>query len=135
MSSTDTNRLLKDLAESINQDSSDPVYITVVAGGQLISGRMISEDEFFELNDNVALKDLFNTRVKGPRLDALNNIENGVVNNFANELKEYFIYLKNVSYLNAKIHNPSEEDGVSVQIRVSDISVFSYRGCDLTLGN
>lgn len=128
MSRTDTNKLLKELAESINHDSSEDIYITVVAGGQLITGRMISEDDFFNLSDNLALRDLFYKTVKEPREEALAKLQVDQLSSLSDDLNEYFIYLKEAIYMNAGLKNSEDEDGISVQIRVSDISAFTFRG-------
>ncbi|MCF0263391.1 hypothetical protein KW868_02730 [Acinetobacter guillouiae] len=127
MSRTDTNRLLKDLAQSIEENPEDGIFITVVAGGQLISGELVSEDQFFSLADNIALKDLYEQFLKNPRQEALAALEKGEEVDFSNDLKEYFIYLNHVSYLNTEIPFQKNES-ISAQVRVSDISAFTFRG-------
>lgn len=124
MSRTDTNKLIKDLCEMIEQDNSQPTCVTLVAGGQLITGRMISESDFFALSDNIALQEHFNSEIAGERKKILDSIESGDPLDFPDELKEYFLYLTDAAYIVG-----SELIGkVSMQVRVSDISVFTYRG-------
>jgi len=123
MSRNDTNRLLKDLCEMVEQDNSDPISITVVAGGQLVTGRVITEDEFFSLQDNIALQKHFNEEIKLKRQSIIGAPES---EELPEDLKEWFIYLDNAYYMTAAGATPT--GGISMQIRVSDISIFTYRG-------
>lgn len=123
MSRNDTNRLLKDLCEMVEQDNSDPIRITVVAGGQLVTGRVITEDEFFSLQDNIALQKHFNDEIKLKRQSIIDAPES---EELPEDLKEWFIYLDNAYYMTAAGAIPT--GGISMQIRVSDISIFTYRG-------
>ena len=123
MSRNDTNRLLKDLCEMVEQDNSDPICITVVAGGQLVTGRVITEDEFFSLQDNIALQKHFNDEIKLKRQSIIDAPES---EELPEDLKEWFIYLDNAYYMTAAGAIPT--GGISMQIRVSDISIFTYRG-------
>lgn len=124
MSRTDTNKLIKDLCEMIEQDNSQPTHVTLVAGGQLITGRMISESEFFALSDNIALQEHFNNEIAGERKKNLDSIESGDPLGFPDELKEYFLYLADAAY----ILGSKSFGGLSIQVRVSDISAFTYCG-------
>lgn len=132
MKRNDTNLMLKVLAEAdwaMQED--DPVYITIVAGGQLISGQLISEDQFFALDNNEGIRELFYTDIKGPRDNIIKKLEAGEDVEFPNDLKEHFLYLKNASFIfeNKNLsHSNGDGDGTSMQVRVSDISVFTYRG-------
>ena len=126
MSKNDTNRLLKDLCEMVEQDNSDPVYITVAAGGQLVTGKMITEDQFFSLSDNIALQKHFNEDIKAKRQSIMETPDDAGSVEFPEELKEWFIYLDDAHYISGGISIPTA--GISMQIRVSDISVFTYRG-------
>ncbi len=119
----DTNRLLKDLCEMVEQDNSDPISITVVAGGQLVTGRVIAEDEFFSLQDNIALQKHFNEKIKLKRQSIISAPES---EKLPEDLREWFIYLDNAYYMTAAGAIPT--GGTSMQIRVSDISIFTYRG-------
>jgi len=124
MSRNDTNKLLKDLCEMIEQDNSAPTHITVVAGGQLLTGRMITEEQFFSKEENIALQKHFNSEIKEKRQSIMEtHLENGEVE-FPDELREWFIYLDDAFYL----IGDKRLGGVSMQVRVSDISVFTYRG-------
>lgn len=124
MSRIDTNKLIKDLCEMIEQDNSQPTYVTLVAGGQLITGRMITESNFFALSDNIALQEYFNNEIASERKKILDSIESGNPLDFPDQLKEYFLYLADASY----VLGSKSIGGLSMQVRVSDISVFTYRG-------
>lgn len=126
MSRNNTNRLLKDLALMVEQDPDDIVRITIVVGGQLISGTMITEDQFFNLQDNVALREHFQNEIKAKREAMIDDVS---VEKLPDELSEFFIYLKNVYYISGGFNIPVDsDDGLSAQVRVSDISVFTYKG-------
>lgn len=107
----------------VEQDNSDPIRITVVAGGQLVTGRVITEDEFFSLQDNIALQKHFNDEIKLKRQSIIGAPES---EELPEDLKEWFIYLDNAYYMTAAGAIPT--GGISMQIRVSDISIFTYRG-------
>lgn len=126
MSRNNTNQLLKDLCLMVEQDNSDPIYIAVVAGGQLVTGRVITEDEFFSLSDNIALQKHFNEEIKLKRQALMEAREDMVGEEFPEELREWFIYLDDACYISGGIPVPAM--GISMQIRVSDISIFTYRG-------
>lgn len=126
MSRNNTNQLLKDLCLMVEQDNSDPTYVTIVAGGQLVSGRMITEDQFFSLDDNIALQKHFNEEIKSKRNSIIESFEHGSSIEFPEELKEWFVYLDDAYYITAAEAIPT--GGTSMQIRVSDISIFTYRG-------
>lgn len=129
MSRTDTNRLIKHLAQIANDQPIEDVWITVSVGGQLITGQIISEDQFFDLKENTALKDIYLSEIKEPREKILQAVDKGDDVEFPDELREYFIYLKKATYLNTNISNKTDDEaGLCIQIRVSDISTFTYRG-------
>lgn len=129
MSRTDTNRLIKHLAQLANDQPIEEIWITVSVGGQLITGQIISEDQFFDLKENTALKDIYLSEIKDPREKILQEVEKGGDVEFPDELREYFIYLKKATYLNTNISNTTDDEaGLCIQIRVSDISTFTYRG-------
>jgi len=110
----------------VEQDNSDPIHIAVVAGGQLVTGRVITEDEFFSLSDNIALQKHFNEEIKLKRQALMEAREDMVGEEFPEELREWFIYLDDACYISGGIPVPAM--GISMQIRVSDISIFTYRG-------
>ncbi|MFA3298488.1 hypothetical protein KWF66_17385 [Acinetobacter baumannii] len=43
------------LSDYIEENPEDDIRVTLVAGGQLITGRVITEDAFFSLDDNLGL--------------------------------------------------------------------------------
>lgn len=127
MNNHDTNRLLKGIAETVDSNSEFELYITVAVGGQLITGTTISEDVFFELEENKLLEESFQKSIKAERLAIMEKREKGEEVEFPHELKEYFIYLKNAYYIFGSHRFPSGGEGLSVQIRVSDISAFTFK--------
>ncbi len=124
MNRNNTNQLLKDLAIMTEQDQDldEATQITVVAGGQLITGTLISEDQFFALDQNIALQHHFKTEIKEKRERMLESAE------LPEELREYFLYLKDAFYLFGSSRVPAPGQSLSIQVRVSDISAFSYIG-------
>ena len=125
-----TNVSVALLADYIEENPQDNISVTVVAGGQLITGKVITEDAFFALDDNLGLQANFNEHIRDERNRIINQINNG---NTTEELPKYlsedFLYLKNAAYVMGGVSFYGDSnDGLSMQVRISDISAFTYRG-------
>ncbi|ETR94625.1 hypothetical protein [Acinetobacter lactucae] len=125
-----TNANVALLADYIEQNPDEDIEVTVVAGGQLITGKLITEDAFFALDDNLGLQLNFNKHIRDERNRIIDQINDG---NTTEELPDYlsedFLYLKNAAYILGEINFfGHKEDGLSIQVRISDVSAFSYRG-------
>ncbi|MDQ1207289.1 hypothetical protein QE380_000212 [Acinetobacter baylyi] len=125
MSRNDTNLLLKVVSENARANDPETVfYLTVSVGGTLITGRAISEDDFFELNANKMLKGFFDQQIKGERNRILDELETKEVD-FPDQLREHFLYLDDAYYIQSGTLHPSNS-GLSIQIRVADITSVSF---------
>jgi hypothetical protein len=125
---TDTNKLLKDLCEIAEQNDSAPMHVTLVAGGQIITGTIISEDQYFSLEDNAALREQFVRGVREPRQAILGKLDENPDTTFNEELKEYFLYLNTAFFIVGNNRFPPTTSGLSMQVRVSDVTAFSFIG-------
>lgn len=124
MNRTDTNLLIKDLCQHQEENPDYSCSVTIVAGGQLITGNVISEDKFFSIGNNISLKEYFIKNIRNPRLEKLNS---GEKVDFRDELKEYFLYLEDAHYVQNGILVPKDA-GLTIQVRVSDITAFTFLG-------
>lgn len=125
MSRNDTNLLLKAISE--NAKANDPegfFHLTISVGGALITGKAISEDDFFELDANKPFKAYFVQKIKGERNRILDELETKEVD-FPDQLKEHFLYLDDAYYIQSGILQPIS-GGLSMQIRIADISSVSF---------
>ena len=126
MSRNDTNKLLKAIAENAHRQEDYPdFYVTVGVGGNLITGIAISEEEFFELEENNLWQEFFTKNIKEPREQIVEKLDNGEEVEFPEALKEYFLYLKDAKYIQNGMLIPDGDTSLSMQIRVSDISTVS----------
>lgn len=128
MPKTDTNKLLKDLCEIAEQEGAEPMHVTLVAGGQIITGTIISEDQYFSLQDNIALQELFVKGIREPRQEIMSKLGDNSDLTFDDELKEYFLYLNTAFFIVGNNRFPPTTSGLSMQVRVSDITTFSFIG-------
>lgn len=128
MSRTNTNKLLKDLCEIAEQNDAEPMHVTLVAGGQIITGTIISEDRYFSLGDNIALQEQFVKSIREPRQEVMSKLDENPDLAFDQELKEYFLYLDTAFFITGNSRFPPTTAGLSMQVRVSDITTFSFIG-------
>ncbi|ELT4632926.1 hypothetical protein R8Y01_002224 [Acinetobacter baumannii] len=130
-----TNATAVMVATYIEENPQEDIRVTVVAGGQLITGQLITEDDFFSLNDNLGLQDNFNKHIRDERNRIINQIDDGnTTEELSDMLAEDFLYLKNAGYISGGVtYFNNDPDGYSVQIRISDISAFTYRGLNPAL--
>lgn len=126
MSRNDTNLLIKAISENAHREDYYPdFYVTVGVGGSVITGTAISEEEFFELEENSLWKEFFYSHIKEPREEIIKKLDDGEEIKFPDSLKEHFLYLKDAKYIqNSKLF-PVAGRPLSIQIRVSDISTLS----------
>ncbi|NUG50175.1 hypothetical protein [Acinetobacter lactucae] len=125
-----TNATVVMVATYIEENPKEDISVTVVAGGQLITGQVITEDAFFALDSNLGLQNNFNKHIRDERNRIINQINEGNTTEELSEmLAEDFIYLKNAGYISGGVtYFSNDPDGLSVQIRISDIAAFTYRG-------
>ncbi|ENR4571652.1 hypothetical protein ACEVN9_003521 [Acinetobacter baumannii] len=121
------------LSDYIEQNPEDDIRVTLVAGGQLITGRVITEDAFFSLDDNLGLQENYNKHIRDERNRIIAQINDGnTTEELPNYLSEDYLYLKNAAYIVGGIsYISNENDGLSIQVRISDISAFTYRGLNV----
>lgn len=122
------------LSDYIEQNPEDDIYVTLVAGGQLITGKVITEDAFFSLDDNLGLQENYNKHIRDERNRIIAQIKDGnTTEELPNYLSEDYLYLKNAAYVLGGIsYISNENDGLSIQVRISDISAFTYRGLNIS---
>lgn len=125
--------LLCDILDNSNvKDFSFP--ITLVVGGQMITGYMVSEKEFYDLEFNQPLKPIFESILK-EKLEYFNedgtfkkeDITDEEIEKIPDTIWQRFIYLKNARYMMGNTFLPSENnDGTAIQVRASDVVAFSF---------
>ncbi|PKF33431.1 hypothetical protein [Acinetobacter proteolyticus] len=65
------------------------------------------------------------TNIKEEKNKILEALDKGENVEFPEELKEYFLYLKDAFYINGLTRFPAGENGLSIQVRISYISAYS----------
>ena len=130
-----TNLALSILCDSIDGSEDNIEFpITLVAGGQIITGLIISEESFYNLESNVALKPIYDiiSKEKSQYFKAdgsfINeNITDEEINEIPDTLWQRFIYLKDARYMTGNTFVPSENNkGSAIQVRASDIVAFNF---------
>lgn len=114
------------------KDESLVIPVTLVVDGMLITGELISAEEFFTIQTNTAFSPLYKIAIQDEESIYFN--ENGEIRKeYAekeNEIPDYvwqrFVYLKNARYISGGNFFPSvNNEGVSIQVRANDISAFN----------
>ncbi|HCA5041391.1 TPA: hypothetical protein MW129_003437 [Acinetobacter baumannii] len=127
-----TNALLATIYDLLTKPREEALIVPVTLGvnGLLVTGDLISADEFFDLEQNSPYAPFYENVIKKDELKYFD--ENGQLleDISENEVPDYiwqrFIYLKNARYISGGNFIPSaENEGVSIQIRVSDISTIN----------
>ena len=114
------NSYLRILMLSLNSSKTiNELGITVSVGGMLISGIMISKDEFMQANQNSALKAIDDRFETDPKFQEYQNSED------YNALEDTnFLYLKNSFYFFADKKVPSHE-GTFIVVHLNDICAYN----------
>ena len=124
-------QILSNLVNSPNDGLQVPVTLNV--SGQLISGIIIKEEEFYNLELNGVFKPIYEALLTEKK-EFFN--EDGTVKDHLTEEEiekipdaycQKFIYLKNARYISGSVFLPSEDsDGAAISIRLSDVSSYSF---------
>lgn len=85
------------------EDDYPDFYVTVGVGGSVITGTAISEEEFFELEENSLWKEFFYSHIKEPREEIIKKLDDGEEIKFPDSLKEHFCILKMQNIFKLKI--------------------------------
>lgn len=130
---TRTNGFLSQIAYTVRNSYEDGVSrfsvpITLVVEGQLISGTMISEDEYFSFDLTSSWKEAYKLIIQEPRQkylelpdDEFNEEE------FPDYLKQGYIFLKDAFYVYGDKTIPSTGNkGIPIQVRIADIVAFNF---------
>lgn len=126
-----TNLFIELLIENFNQNPDIPIDVTLSVDGAIITGSLVTEKAFFNLNENSPLKmlflDLMKDREKYFENDWVHTMKSHLteeeISNIPDFLFQQTMYLKNAHYvINNTLFPPQ---GTSIQVRVSDISSFS----------
>lgn len=131
-----TNITLSILADLIDDQAENSLAfpITLVVGGQIITGQMISEEDFYGLEENRALKPIYDIIAK-EKATFFNkdgsftneNITEDEINKIPDTIWQRFIYLNNARYLTGSTFSPSENvPGSAIQVRLSDVMAFNF---------
>ena len=124
--------ILGDLIEGSEENLAFP--ITLVAGGQIITGTMISEKEFYSLEVNAAFKPIYGIVLK-EKSEFFNedgtlikdDMTDEEIDKIPDTLWQRFIYLKDARYMAGNSFIPSEvNNGSAIQVRAADIVAFNF---------
>ncbi len=127
-----TLSILGDLIDGSGESLAFP--ITLVVGGQIITGIMISEKEFYDLEVNAAFKAIHDVVMK-EKSEFFNEDGTFIKEDMTNEeiekipdtLWQRFIYLKDARYMTGNSFIPSEVNaGSAIQVRASDVVAFNF---------
>lgn len=114
------------------QEKEFEIPITFVVEGLLITGELISAEEFFKIQPNNAYASIYRAAIAEEELKYFN--EEGRLREEFFELEDdipdyvwqRFVYLKNARYISGGNFIPSfGNEGASIQIRATDISALS----------
>ncbi|WGM23782.1 hypothetical protein [Acinetobacter pittii] len=108
------------------------IPVTFVVNGLMITGELISHEEFFTLEENKPYAPLYNAAIAEEELkyfDEKGNIRTEYLEK-EEEIPDFvwqrFVYLKNARYISGGNFMPSpNHSGTSIQIRATDISAMS----------
>lgn len=130
---TRTNGFLNQIAHTVGNSYEDgiskfPVPITIVVGSQIITGTMISEEEYFSFGLTASWKEAYEVIIKNPRQKYLDLPEDEFdEKKFPDYLKQGFLFLKDAFYVNGDKTIPSTGNkGIPIQVRVADIVAFNF---------
>lgn len=88
--------------------------ITIFFNGTSITGKLLSDDQYYNLKSNMKYKEIYEKYIKAPREPYIKNLkENKNINEFPDNLKQAFLYI-------------ITESGESMQIRIADVAGFSF---------
>lgn len=108
------------------------IPVTFVVNGLMITGELISHEEFFALEENKTFAPLYNAAIIEEEIKYFDE-EGNIRAEYAEkeeEIPDYiwqrFVYLKNARYISGGSFMPSPNNSAtSVQIRAADISAMS----------
>lgn len=130
---TRTNGFLSQIAYTVRNSYADgiskfSVPITLVVGGQIISGTMISEEEYFSFDLTSPWKDAYKIIIQEPRQEYLDLPDDEFnEDEFPDYLKQGYIFLKDAFYVNGDKLIPSTGNkGIPIQIRIADVVAFNF---------
>jgi hypothetical protein len=129
-----TNGFLGTIYDHLVRKEGDKITIpvTFVVNGLMITGELISHEEFFALKENKPYAPLFKAAIIEEELKYFDE-EGNIRAEYAEkeeEIPDYiwqrFVYLKNARYITGGNFMPSPNNpGTSIQIRATDISAMS----------
>ena len=115
MKNTRTNMLLIEIIkfeESLSPSERNP--ITIFSNGFEFKGKIITDNEYYDLILNRKYKEIYEEHVKKPRTKHIEEYNSsGDLSNFPDQLRQGYLHLLDFS-------------GKSYQIRVADIIAFSF---------
>lgn len=125
-----TSFLLEEISNAAQEQNDFELHMTLNVGGQLITGIVISETSFFDLEENKCLNELYDG-FKEARSEHFNDAGTLFKEGMSKEDMEavpdffcqHFLYLKNASYVMTDMLVPT--GGASIQVRVADVYSFS----------
>ena len=130
-----TNVVLSFLSNIINNSDTviPEVPITLNVSGQLISGILIGENEFYNLENNAIFKAINDQLLKEkseyftPNNVLRDDLTEEEIAKIPDVYFQKFIFLKNARYISGSTFLPSENSaGAAIHIRLSDVSSFHY---------
>ncbi|MFI8146961.1 hypothetical protein [Acinetobacter sp. ABJ_C5_2] len=136
--STRTNAFLVSIKNIINNLYSEgnplDVHVTLVVSGQIITGNIVSEEEYFNHELTSTWKQVYDEVIKKPR-DEFNNLPDEEYD--SKEVPEYllqnYLFLKNAYYVNGDKFIPSSNnDGIPIQVRIADITAFNFGSLNIS---
>jgi hypothetical protein len=137
---TRTNGFLGQIAYLVRNSYEDGVSkfsipVTVVVAGQIITGTMVSEDEYFSFDLTTAWKEAYKTLIQDPRQKYLDlPDEEFNEDEFPDYLQQGFIFLKDAFYVNGDKTIPSTGNkGIPIQVRIADVVAFNFGS--ISVGN
>lgn len=111
-----------------DKDKSLSIEVTVVVAGQIITGKIASEEEYFNHELTSIWKDAYNLTIRDPRQKHLDlPDEEFNIDEFPDHLKQGFLLLTNAFYVIGDKTIPSIGNaGIPIQVRLADIVAFNF---------
>lgn len=130
-----TNLVLTILSNLVSnpENAIHDIPITLNVSGQLISGILVGEKEFYNLESNAVFKAINDTLLKEkneyftPDDMLRDDLTEEEIDKIPDVYFQKFIYLKNARYISGSTFLPSENSaGIAIHVRLSDVSSFNY---------
>lgn len=110
-----------------NEGKLSAIGVTVVVAGQIITGTLVSEDEYFSHSITSPWKNSYESTVKKQRQEYLDlPDEDFNEDDFPDHLKQNFLFLTNAFYVIGDKTIPSGNTGVPIQVRLADVVAFNF---------